>query len=383
MKILVYDWCLHIVGGGQKVNCRIAEYLSKRHDVDILTLFPAKKQNLEGYYSLDLSRIGRIRNIYKKSSLNTSLLSMLVFRKVSKIAKEYDVFINADGHETVKPNAKYNIMYCHFFRPRVYRYRPFKGFFDSLALLATYLFRGMLKNYIKQYDAIYCNSLFSKKWLKKLWKVDAKIIYPFVEIPKRKPKKKENIILVTGRLSPDKNYEFVVDCFKKIYDSGIKNYKCVIAAVGSTEKDEYYNKIKNLIGKYNVKIMANPTNQQLNNLYEKSKIFLMAKGLFVNEEKFPLLLENFGMSAAEAASYGCVPLLLNKGGYKEIVRQGKNGFLFNNREEAIEKLKFLIKNEKILSKMSRNAMQDARKFSLERFYKDLDGMMEKIRITGK
>jgi glycosyltransferase involved in cell wall biosynthesis len=82
------------------------------------------------------------------------------------------------------------------------------------------------------------------------------------------------------------------------------------------------------------------------------------------------------MAAAEAMAHGCVPILLNKGGYKETVEQGKSGFLFDNEEEAIEKLTLLIQNEKLRKEISRNAAERAKKFSLERMRKEIDAAIE-------
>ncbi len=374
MKILLYDWCLHIIGGGQKVNCRIAEHLSKKHNVDILTLFPIAKKELEKIYSIDFSRIGRIIPMYKNKKINPSLLFLICFKKVSKIAKKYDLFINADAHETVKPTAKHNLMYCHFFKPL--KYRPTHGFLDYIKMKALYLFRITLKNYSKRYDTIYCNSEFTKEWLKKLWKVDAQVINPFVEIPKKEKKNKKNLIISTGRLNPDKNYEFVIDCFKKIYDEGIKNYKCIIGAATNKESMHYYQELKKRIGNYPIEIKTDLTNKELNRLYEKSKLFLMAKGMNVDENKYPTLLENFGMAPVEAMANGCIPIVINKAGYKETIEHEKNGFLFNSKEEAIQKLKLLIKNEKLRKKMSKNARERAKKFSLKRMQIEINKAIE-------
>jgi len=98
----------------------------------------------------------------------------------------------------------------------------------------------------------------------------------------------------------------------------------------------------------------------------------MAKGIDVDENKYPTLLENFGMAPVEAMAHGCVPVVLNKGGYKETVENGKSGFLFNNESEAIEKLKLLIQNEKLRERMSKNARKRAKKFSLERMQRKID-----------
>lgn len=378
MKICIYDWALHSIGGGQKFNCKIAEYLSKKHDVDILTLFPADKKRIEKFYSVDFSKVKEMRYLCKKKILDPSLLMLLSFRRVSRIAKEYDLFFNADAIESVKPNAKYNIMYCHFFGLKWPK--PAKNFIEFMKLTATLLIKTIFRNYAGQYDAVYCNSLYTKGWLKKIWKVDARVIYPPIDIPKKKGRK-ENIMLSLGRLTPDKNYEFTIECFKELYDSGIKNYECWIC--GSEPPKDYYEKLRNLARGYPIKIAVNPTGRELKEAYSKSKIFIQAKGLGIDEKRYPASMEHFGMTPVEAMAYGAVPILLNKGGYKESVENGKSGFLFNTRDEAIEKIKLLVENEKLWSKMSRKARERAKNFSLERMQKEIDAAIKEATSRQK
>jgi len=375
MKVLFYDWCLHNIGGGQKFDCKIAEHLSKKNEVDILTLFPVDKKKLEELYSVDLSRIRKFRHLYNNSNANPPFLHLISFERVSRISAEYDLFFNADAHETVKPLAKYNIMYCHFFEPKWYK-KP-ENFQDLFKVLFVYLFKNVCRNYSKSYDAIYCNSLYTKKWLKRLWKADANVIYPPVDIPQKIEGKKEDIIISTGRLTPDKNYEFAIDCFKRVYDSCKKaeKYRCLICGVKYDQG--YYERLRKLAEGYPIEILTNLNDQELKKIYSKAKIFIQAKGLGIDEEKYPALLEHFGMAAAEAMSYGCVPIALNKAGYKETIDNGKSGFLFLEREEAINQISNLIRNKNLLNKMSVNARNQAKRFSLERMQKEIDKAIEK------
>ena len=236
----------------------------------------------------------------------------------------------------------------------------------------------MQKNHAKKYN-IYCNSNYTKYWLKKDWKVDAKVLYPPIDIPKKNKKKKkikkENIILSTGRLTPDKNYEFVLACFKKFYETN-KNYRCVVCGIKSDEI--YYQKLLALSKGYPIEIMTNVGDKALNNIYDKAKIFIQAKGLKINEKKYPALVEHFGMSVVESMAHACVPIVLNKGGYRETIENGKNGFLFNDKNEAIEILKLLTKNEELRKKISKAAEKRAKKFSLERMQKEI---MEAVEET--
>ncbi len=366
MKILFYDWALHNLGGGQKFDCKIIEHLSKKHDVDILTLFPIDIKKIEQAYNVDFSRIKRVISLYDKNNGNSSKLHLFSYKKVSEISKNYDLFFNADAHETVNPKARHNIMYCHFFEPKIYR--KANNIIDFFKLAFVYLFKTFAGNYSRKYK-IYCNSNYTKFWLKRLWKVDSKIIYPPIDIPKTISKNKKNIILSTGRLTPDKNYEFVIDCFKKVYNEN-KNYECIIC--GIKYEEEYYQKLLRLSRGYPIKIITNLTDKELNEIYDKAKIFVQAKGLNINEKKYPGLLEHFGMAAAEAMAHGCIPIVLNKGGYRETVEDKKTGFLFNNREEAISNLSFLMKNEKERRKMEKDARKRAKLFSLERMQKQID-----------
>ena len=379
MRICVYDWALHSIGGGQKFDCKIAEHLSKTNDVDILSLFPVSKKQLEEAYAVDFSRIKNFRYLYKKSSLNPTLLHLFSFRKISGIAMEYDLFFNADAHETVKPNARYNVMYCHFFGLKWPK--PAESFFDFVKLCARWLLKTIARNYARQYDKVYCNSNYTKAWLGKKWGVNSSVISPPIDIPKKISARRKSIILSLGRLTPDKNYEFTIECFKAVYDSGINDYECWIC--GSEPSAEYYERLKKLSEGYPIRIIINPKGRELNKIYSESKIFVQAKGLGINESKYPALLEHFGMSAVEAMAHGCVPILLNKGGYKESVENGKNGFLFDTREEAVEKLKMLVKNQRLWGRMSRNARQRAKKFSLERMQGQIDEAMRKAIKSGK
>jgi glycosyltransferase involved in cell wall biosynthesis len=367
VRILFYDWALHTIGGGQKFNCKIAEYLSKKHEVHLITLFPVEKKTLESYYSIDLSKVN-ITNLYKKAWANPSFLKILVAGKISQLSSAYDLFFNADAQEIIKPRAKHSILYCHFFEPRGF-YRPPRNIFDAMKMLAISFFKFLRGNHAEKYSA-YCNSLYTKSWLKKLWCVDAKVIYPPVDIPEHVSLKKENLIISVGRISPDKNYEAVIEIFRR---SNVKNYRLIIC--GKSDSEEYLEKLKKLSENLAVDFKLNLSDKELKSFYSKAKIFIQAKGMDINENKFPALFEHFGMTTAEAMSYGCVPLALNKAGYKETVKEGYTGFLFNSPEEAVEKLVFLTNQEALMRQLSTNCIKKSKEFSTAELHKKLDELI--------
>jgi len=78
-------------------------------------------------------------------------------------------------------------------------------------------------------------------------------------------------------------------------------------------------------------------------------------------------MEHFGITTGEAMSAGCVPVVINKGGQPEIVREKIDGFLWDTQDQ-LKKYTLKLVNDSILwKKMSLNAMKRAKKFEIEDF----------------
>lgn len=370
MKLCIYDWALHTAGGGQRISCQIAEYFSRENEVDLLTLFETDKKKLEFLYGVNLSKVN-LKAVYAKGMQKKSaIVHLFSFNRISKISKNYDFFFNSDGHETVRPLSKNSALLCHF--PERKWYRKPRNFFDFFALSAIFLFKSFLKNYASSYDTVLCNSKYGQKWIKKLWKITPLVLTLPINF-NRINQKKEDIILSVGRLTADKNYEFMINCFKQIYESGIQDYEYLI--VGLINNLDYLNKLIELSNGYPIRFLTDIKNQKLNRIYAKSKIFFHTKGFGIVEQKNPQDLEHFGLVTVEAMNQGCVPIVFNGGGQKEIVDNGKNGFLFNREEEAIKYIKKIIREENLRKKLSAEAKERADFFSMERFHSELDSIL--------
>jgi glycosyltransferase involved in cell wall biosynthesis len=84
-----------------------------------------------------------------------------------------------------------------------------------------------------------------------------------------------------------------------------------------------------------------------------------------------MAFEHFGLTTVEAMSAGCVPIVINKGGQKEIVEDGISGFVWNTPDQLIEKTIFLFQNTEILNGMALNAIKKSQCFSLNNFIGNL------------
>jgi glycosyltransferase involved in cell wall biosynthesis len=73
---------------------------------------------------------------------------------------------------------------------------------------------------------------------------------------------------------------------------------------------------------------------------------------------------------------GCVPVVINKGGQREIVEHGISGFLWNNLDELSRYTLTLIRDERGRERMSEAARERAKQFSNQRFLDDLRALSQ-------
>ena len=71
-------------------------------------------------------------------------------------------------------------------------------------------------------------------------------------------------------------------------------------------------------------------------------------------------------------SAGCVPVVYNAGGYKEIIDNGKNGYLWQNSRELINITKQLVYESGALTRLSKEAILSSRKYGYEEFKREIE-----------
>jgi glycosyltransferase involved in cell wall biosynthesis len=105
----------------------------------------------------------------------------------------------------------------------------------------------------------------------------------------------------------------------------------------------------------------------LRRYYNEATLFWHAAGFGVDEWKHPERAEHFGMSTLEAMSARCVPVVINRGGQKEIVLHGESGYLWNDIDELVEYSLQLMNSPQLLAAMQANARERFRHFDREHF----------------
>jgi glycosyltransferase involved in cell wall biosynthesis len=295
-------------------------------------------------------------------------------RKLYQTSKQFDIFINCTMN-LYSFSAKKNIAIVHF--------PPYKKIHSNFVKKFPFFFFSALYKDFKwfsSYDLYITYSKYTQMWLDKLWHINDKrsaLINPAVSFVRPSDVNKQNIIMICSRIEPSKEIDLLLNIF--LSSNILKQFmKLYIVGAAINEHSSYINKIKEIIKDQSdiIKIIENPNREEIEKYYNLSKIFWHAKGYSHDEDLEPAELEHFGITTVEAMSAGCVPVVINKGGQKEIINDGINGFLWDNPEQLIEKTVFLLQNQDKRIAMSKAAKESAKRYSVDEFAKNLDKILK-------
>lgn len=219
-------------------------------------------------------------------------------------------------------------------------------------------------------NKVICNSEFTKNVIDREYGVSSHVLYPPVDTKGFKEGKKENIILSVGRFSQlqqAKRQDVLVDVFKKMCNKGLVGWQLVLIGGSNVGGEEFAHELKVLSRGYPIKILENAPFSQVKEFYGKAKIFWSAAGFGVDEKKQPQKVEHFGISVVEAMSAGCVALVTAKGGHKEIIEEGVDGYLWETASQLAEMTRSLIADERRRERVAEKAKKKATRFTEHSF----------------
>ena len=102
MKIGMYNRYLSTLGGGEKHSLAIAEFLSQKHQVEVISHKTPPKERIEALLAVDLARVDFL-TIPDRAAV-----------EVAAISKEYDLFINSSYMDFFPPLSKYSAALIFF-----------------------------------------------------------------------------------------------------------------------------------------------------------------------------------------------------------------------------------------------------------------------------
>lgn len=348
-KALVFDPYLDTLGGGERYALSFANTLTGLgYTVELAWADSTILRIAKTRFGLDFNKLKINSKAYKQFTQKTSLFQKYLFQR------QYDrIFFLSDGSIPFLFGKK-NLV--HFQQP-----------FTSLRLTPIDRFKIFFIN-----KFIY-NSKFTQKVNEKyLPSSKSVVLYPPVDTDSLKnTSSKGNIILSVGRFdSPShaKRQDILIEAFQKLSPAIRNKYTLILAGALKTDSS-YLDPLKKSAVGLNIKFVLNPEFGKLKDLYCRAKIFWHASGYEVDESIHPDQVEHFGIVTVEAMSAGAVPIVINKGGQKEIIKQD-SGFLCESVKDIVENTSNLVKSQNIIQ-IKQNAITRASEFSLNNFTKKL------------
>lgn len=344
-KAGIFDPYLDTLGGGERYTMTVAACLAKKGwEVDVFWDDRGIGKRLKERLGIDLRKINFLPNIFKEK----------FFQKQQKM-KKYDLLFYLSDGSVPFLFAKKNLL--HFQVP----------FHDVSGR------KPLNRIKLKKINAVVCNSHFTKKLIDQEYGVKSKVIYPPVAVGEFKPGQKKNLILSVGRFSQlmqAKRQDVLVNVFGQMAKN-LKDWQLILAGGTDVGKDKAFERLKKKARGLPIEIIENPPFSELKKLYAQAKIFWTAAGFGVNEEEKPERMEQFGITTVEAMAAGCVPVVINKGGQPEIVKDNQNGLLWRSKEELITQTLRVIKDEKLRERLAKAAQKRAQEFSQEGFCREI------------
>ncbi len=218
------------------------------------------------------------------------------------------------------------------------------------------------KNAARQADMVAANSKEVAKRVKKFYELDAKVLYPPVEMDyiKFNPqyKSREDWFFYVGRVERYKGVDLMVEA---CINAG---KKLKIAGKGSFVED-LKKRVKELGGEHLIEFLGYVDNKEKSNLLFKCKALI-----------FPVKDEDFGIVPIEANAAGCPVLAFAGGGVLETIVDGVTGKFF--KEHTVNSLQRELEKWNSYSFEPEKCKEQAERFSFDVFENKMVELTDEI-----
>ena len=233
-------------------------------------------------------------------------------------------------------------------------------------------YKWKLQARLRGYQTRLAISGFAQKWTLARWNSASDILFPPVQLDAVEFSEKTNRILSVGRFATDghgKKQIEMLGAYSRVRQAaaGSWSYHCLGGCGSSAAELAFFEEARCCGREAGATVTANVTRDELRAAYAASKIFWHAAGLGIDEDVEPERTEHFGISTVEAMAAGCVPVVINKGGQREIVEHEVSGFLWDTLDELQQYTLQLMEDEDLRRRMSSAARERAQKFGRDEF----------------
>lgn len=355
MRIVIVHPRLSVMGGGERVAIHsMKEALRQGHEVSLATeefdidLFEDFFGVPGLFKNIQLLTYSPFRPIIRKAVLYQRLIyHQLRLRKIVSKRRAFDLILNT-AEVANQPSARIPaIEYCYF--PDYFSHlesNGLSGLWEAYYLPAKVLYHDR----VSRIDRLLAVSDFTRHFVKEKWGRESTTLYPPCPIDLYRDLRipKQDLVITVGRIAPEKRMELFLEIARRLPD-------VEFAIVGSiaAERSSYYDSLK-ASAPSNVSFIVSPL-RKVKELLGRAKVYVHCARN-----------EHFGITIVEAMAAGCVPVVNDSGGPREIVSDDV-GYRWNHVDDAVGHVSNLIKNEKVRRQLSKSAASRAREFGPDAF----------------
>lgn len=319
-KILIVSTFIPpITGGAEQVAYETAVRLSKYKDLDVHILTTGNKKR------------------YKKDGIT-------IHEVPNHFAKELYYSFNSKPISDLLRKEKFKIVHSHMVLPwgfvlRNYKFKKVITCHGSDVYKPGFIRKILVQLSLNKADLVITPSSWLGRYVRSNYKKSCVILNNGIDTKKFRPlnlKRKKNVVLFVGRFIEIKGVLDLLNVAKQL-----PQYEFWFVGDGP---------LKDKINLPNTKNLGFKNKDELIKLYNKATIVV-----------FPSHRENFPIVGLEAMSCGS-PIIATKLGFSEIIDDGHNGMIIDDKDELKDAICFLMNKPKIRKKFEINSRKKSIKY---------------------
>ena len=384
--VLVVHDNLMSKGGAEAVCMNTLEALQNQFDLTLLTIGEPDLDELNRYYSTNVSDITVRRDRIVELLMSMSLIpgpnlgrlkKSIRLTRLSKLASAYDLVISTKNELHCECNS---IEYIHF--PQTGREQTHNSERrDRYPGTIVTLYDGLcewIAPEVKQNEqtAYIANSKWTSHIATERLDAPVSLLYPPVYTDHLSPKPwadRADRILTVGRISQNKNLIRNMKIVSRLRDRGHDvHYDIVGPSRNDRAKNPFLRKVKRHVNRYSfINYRGEVPREELVELLSNYKYGLHGKDN-----------EHFGIAIAELVAGGAIPFVPRSGGQREVVGYIED-LLYESIEDAVEKMDRVLSDEIEQKRVRENLPDIEAKFGRQRFQEELRSVVKaRLRNTN-
>jgi len=360
MKVLLIHPRLSVKGGGERVAIHsILAATTAGHEVSLLSE-EFDETSFEDFYGCP-GVFDKVDRFYYPAFKPIPGPRFLLYQRLVYHWLQIRKAVSRDSFDIVLSTQ--DIGYVPSTQAPVIQYCYFPEYFSHLQTGSSPVWRlyyrpasTYYRNRVRRVGILLSVSDFTRGFVAKKWERDSKTVYPpcpvedFSEFTN--VKSRENMVVTIGRIVPEKRFHLFVELARIVP-------KTRFVAIGSLsdETSAYYDQLKTSAPE-NVSFVLSPLRKVRDVLGRAMAYVHCAQN------------EHFGITIVEAMAAGCVPVVHDSGGPREIVTSDV-GFRWSNLSVAARQIVMLAENDSLRRELSAAASVRARQFRPQVFESEM------------